>query len=114
MRRFDAGQLTASHYRGRCGQSAPVQAALHAAAVRLGDFRRDAIRAVPGSSPAPRPRRDADRWDVEIIHQAVGGMETAYRIVVAGSALTPTFMSCGDGIPKAEIHYEASSFSPVA
>jgi hypothetical protein len=35
-------------------------------------------------------------------------------MVVAGSALAPTFLSCGDDIPKAEIHYEASSFSPVA
>jgi hypothetical protein len=112
MHRFDAGQLTASHYRGRCGQSAPVQAALHAAAVRLGDFRRDAIRA----SRARRlpAGRDADRGHVEIIHRAVGGTETAYRLVVAGSALTPTFLSCADGIPKAEIRYEASSFSPVA
>jgi Sucrase/ferredoxin-like len=44
MRRFDAGELMLSHYRGRCGQLAPVQAALHAAAVRLGDFRRGAVR----------------------------------------------------------------------
>ena len=46
IRGFDAGQLAASHYRGRCGQPAPVQAALHAAAVRLGDCRRDAIREI--------------------------------------------------------------------
>jgi hypothetical protein len=112
IRRFDAGQLAASHYRGRCGQPAPVQAALHAAAVRLGDFRRDAIRASRVSRlPACG---DAGRWEVEVIHLAAGGRETAYRVVVAGSALAPTFLSCGDDMPKAETHYEASSFSPVA
>ena len=112
IRRFDAGQLAASHYRGRCGQSAPVQAALHAAAVRLGDFRRDAIRDSRASRlPAGG---DADRWEVEIIHRAADGRETAYRLVVAGSALAPTFLSCSDDIPKAEIHYEARSFSQVS
>jgi hypothetical protein len=112
IRRFDAGQFAASHYRGRCGQPAPVQAALHAAADRLGDFRRDAIRA----SRVSRLQADggAERWEVEIVHQAAGGRETAYRIVMAGSALAPTFLSCRDDIPKSEIHYEARSFSPVA
>ena len=122
MRRFDAGELAASHYRGRCGQPAPVQAALHAAAARLGDFRRDAIRAsrvrrLPAAGDDGRPRQapdDPGRWEVEVMHQGADGKETAYRLVVAGSALAPTFLSCGDDIPKAEIHYEARSFSRVA
>ena len=122
IRRFDAGQLAALHYRGRCGQSAPAQAALHAAAVRLGDFRRDAIRAsrvrqLPADEDDGRPAQapgHAGRWEVEVIHQAVGGRESAYRVVVAGSALAPTFLSCGDDVPKAEISYEARSFSRVA
>jgi hypothetical protein len=29
VKRFDAGQLVLSNYRGRCGQPAEVQAALH-------------------------------------------------------------------------------------
>src|SRR5689334_1539130 len=36
MQRFDRGQVMPSRYRGRAGQPVPVQAALHAAAVRLG------------------------------------------------------------------------------
>src|SRR5262249_19242917 len=43
MRQFEAGQLVLPHHRGRAGQPAPVQAALHAAAVRLGEFRRGAV-----------------------------------------------------------------------
>jgi hypothetical protein len=113
MRRFDAGRLTVSHYRGRCGQPEPVQAGLHAAVVRLGDFRRGAVRASRARRvPEPAPD-DADRWEVEIIHQTTPGRETTYRVVVAGSALAPTFLSCADGIPKAEVHYEARSFSRV-
>ncbi|MGH3290987.1 MAG: sucrase ferredoxin, partial [Trebonia sp.] len=107
MRRFDEGQLTLSHYRGRCGQPVPVQAALHAAAVRLGDFRRGAIRP---SWARPLP---AGRWEVGLIHQTGEGSETAYRVVLQGAALAPTFLSCGDGIPRIETHYETRSFSRV-
>jgi hypothetical protein len=122
IRRFDAGELALSHYRGRCGQPVPVQAALHAATLRLGDFRRGAIRAsgagrLPaGEGGGVRPEQapdDADRWEVEIIHRAGDGRETPYRVVVAGSVLAPTLLSCGDGIPKAEVCYEARSFSRV-
>jgi hypothetical protein len=121
VRRFDAGQLAASHYRGRCGQPAPVQAALHAAAARLGDFRRGAIRVsgVRGllagwdGGPAGQAPEHADRWQVEVVHQAADGQEAVFSVVVAGSALAPTFLSCGDGVPKAETHYETLAFSPV-
>ena len=52
LRRFDAGQLDLSHHRGRAGQPAHVQAALHAAAVRLGDFGRAAF-TVAAARPVP-------------------------------------------------------------
>jgi hypothetical protein len=114
-RRFDAGQLVRSHYRGRCGQPEPVQAALHAAAVRLGDFRRGALQAsrlrplteqADGDAPG-----DAGRWEVEVVHRAGSGEEAAYRVVLAGARTAPTFLSCADDVPKAETHYEAVAFT---
>jgi hypothetical protein len=117
MRRFDAGQLVLPRYRGRCGQPAPVQAALHAAAARLGDSRRDVIRVsrvlqlpADGEGGAGEPAGgDAGRWEVEVIHQA--RPEAAYRVTVAAASTAPRFLSCADGIPKAETHYEAVSLS---
>ncbi len=127
MRRFDAGQVMLSHYRGRSGQPLAVQAALHAAAVRLGDFHRGALRAAgarrvpvspggpggPGDGWAEHPADEADRWEVEVIHRTEHSPGIAYRVIMAGSKLTPTFLSCSDGIPKAETRYEALSFSRV-
>jgi hypothetical protein len=120
-RRFAAGQLMLSHYRGRCGQPVPVQAALHVAAVRLGDFNRGAIRvararclpAEGGSGTPERAPGDADRWEVRVIHQAARGRESAYQLVMAGAKLAPTFLSCADDIRRAEVHYEAISFTQV-
>jgi len=120
-RRFAAGQLMLSHYRGRCGQPVPVQAALHAAAVRLGDFNRDAIRvewarclpADGGTGTAGQAPDEGDRWEVRVTHQATRGREDAYHLVLAGAKLTPTFLSCADGIPRAEVYYEALSFTQV-
>jgi hypothetical protein len=105
-----------------------VQTALHAAAARLGDFRRGAVQALrarplpadgarplpadgDGSAPQGGAEDDADRWEVEVIHQAQHGEETAYRVVVGGSRWAPSFLSCADGAPKAEVNYEALSFS---
>jgi len=121
MERFDAGQVMLSHYRGRSGQPFPVQAALHAAAVRLGDFHRGALRAAgarhvpsgPGSGWPGRPADEADLWEVEVIHRAGPASEIAYRVIMAGSRLAPTLLSCSDGSPKAEIRYETLSFSCV-
>ena len=118
-RRFAAGQLMLSHYRGRCGQPVPVQAALHAAAVRLGDFNRDAFRVewtrgLPtdgGSRTAGQAAQDADLWEVRVIHQPARGREDAYHLILAGAKLAPTFMSCADGIPRTELYYEALSFT---
>jgi hypothetical protein len=123
VRSFDAGQLALSHHRGRAGQPAPVQAALHAAAVRLGERRRDAVQ-VHSVSPAPvaafdagrpgRPERGgADLWQVEIIHLAQRGPGVAYRVTLAGCRLAPAFLSCLDANPKAETRYEVLAFSPI-
>jgi hypothetical protein len=121
LRRFDAGQLDLSHHRGRAGQPAHVQAALHAAAVRLGEFGRDALTAGE-VRPAPAeldsgwysgPGDDSERWAVEVIHRAEHGPGTAYRVTVAGSALAPSFLSCADSRPKAETRYEALSFTRI-
>lgn len=119
MGRFDAGELVLSHYRGRCGQPAPVQAALHAAAVRLCDFRRGAVQvagfrslaAGDGGGRSVEGAGDAERWEVEVVHHAGPGWDMAYRVVVAGSRRAPAFLSCADGAPKAEVNYVVLTFS---
>jgi hypothetical protein len=114
LRSFDAGLLSPDHYRGRCGQPAPAQAALHAAAVRLADFRRDAFE-VSSARPAPG---EADRWEVEVVHRAERGPgtrspRTAYRVIIAESVLAPHFLSCSDDKPKPQTRYDTLSFSPI-
>jgi len=113
LQRYDAGQLTLSHYRGRAGQPALVQAALHATAVRLGDYSRGAFRAsVPRSVPAPPGLAgQAGLWEVRVTHRAESGREASYCVLMAESKLAPSFLSCADGIPKAETRYEALSVS---
>jgi len=120
VRQFDAGQLVLSHYRGRAGTPEPVQAALHAAAVRLGDFRRDAVQ-VSSASPVPAPSAagwpahlaaaEVDMWQVEITHEPEHGPAVDYRMMLIGDQLAPAFLSCHDNSPKAEIRYTALSFS---
>jgi len=106
VERFDAGQFLLSHYRGRSGQPEPVQAALHAAAVRLGDSRRQAFRV------ARARRLDADeRWEVLVSHRAEPGREVAYRVIVASATSSPAFLSCADDSPKADLRYTAIAFS---
>jgi hypothetical protein len=120
MQRFDVGQVMLSHYRGRSGQLLPVQAALHAAAVRLGDFHRGALlvssaRRIPAAGPNNGRSADsadeAELWEIEVIHRTEHSPGIAYRAVIAGSKLAPTFLSCSDDIPRAEISYETHSFS---
>jgi hypothetical protein len=130
-RRFDAGEIVAAHHRGRSGQPEPVQAALHAAAVSLGDPRRHAIRATSArrlpaglaDGPAGLADRtagladgadDAERWEVDVIHQAGPWAGTGYRVQLAGRRLEPAFLSCADDKPKTEIHYEVVAFAPIA
>jgi hypothetical protein len=117
LQQFDAGQIATAHYRGRAGQPAPVQAALHAAAVRLGDFRRDALR-VSAARPAPgQPDGDGGSedglWEVEVIHRTGPETAVAYRVVVAASQVEPRLLSCSDSSPKAETLFETLSFSPA-
>ena len=121
MQRFNAGQLMLSHYRGRAGHPFPVQAALHAAAVRLGEFRRGAVRVssvrpLPTGLTASLPEHSADEadlWEVEVIHRTEHSPGTAYRVIMAGSRLASTMLSCSDNNPKAEIRYETLSFTRV-
>jgi hypothetical protein len=106
LRQFDLGRIMLAHYRGRCGQPFPVQAALHAAAIRLGDCRRGAIRA---SSVRPA----GDLWEVEVSHRADDrSPECAYRVIVGGTSVAPALLSCADAEPKPGVRYEAISFSP--
>lgn len=105
LRRFDSGQLVLSHYRGQAGQPSPVQAALHAAAVRMGDFRRGAFRVISADSEAEA------RWAVTLVHRSGHNTETAYRVVLTESTLAPTFLSCSDSCPRAETRLETLSFS---
>jgi hypothetical protein len=123
LQRFDAGQLVLSNYRGRCGQPAEVQAALHIAAVRLGDYRRGAVQ-VSSLRPLPavagagdgRPEDSADAeelWEAEVTHRPHSTQETAYRITMTRCRLAPTYMSCADDKPKVEIRYEAAAFARI-
>ena len=125
MRRFDAGQVMLSHHRGRSGQSFPVQAALHAAATRLGDFRLGALqvysaRRIPAAGPGGGgPKHswgsadEPELWEIEVIHRTEHSPGIAYRVTMAGSELGPAFLSCSDNIPKAELRYETQSFSRI-
>jgi hypothetical protein len=119
VRHFDDGELMLAHYRGRAGQSFPVQAALHAAALRLGDFRRGALRASaarPAQADAGwagRPAGDGDLWEIDVIHQTEYSPGTAYRVVLAESRIAPSLLSCSDTSPKAETQYETLSFVRV-
>jgi Sucrase/ferredoxin-like len=129
LRQFDAGRIVPAHYRGQCAQPLAAQAALHTAAVRLGDFRRGAIEVVslrpglagagtgwPEAATGSRPA--ADLWEVEVVHRADdGGAESdpgpAYRVTMAGTRLAPALLSCGDTEPKAEVRYEAIAFTRI-
>jgi len=121
LRRFDAGQLVLSNYRGRCGQPAEVQAALHIAAVRLGDYRRGAVqvsslRHLPAGAGTGWPEGFADAgdsWEVEVTHRPHSSQETAYRITLTRCRLAPTYLSCADDKPKAETRYEAVAFARI-
>lgn len=112
VQRFGAGQCVLAHYRGRAGQSRPVQAALHTAAVRLGDFRRGALH-VASARPTGTGLDKAHLWEVEVIHSTAHNPGTAYRLIMAGSRLAPGFHSCSDNDPKHELWYETFSFSRV-
>jgi hypothetical protein len=111
LERFDDGQLLLSHYRGRSGQPRPVQAALHAAAVRLGDSRRQAFTVGPVQRVGAGRSDDAEQWEVLVRHLAEPGREVTYRVTVARAVPPPALLSCADELPKTEAHYSAISFS---
>jgi hypothetical protein len=121
LQRFDAGQIVLSRYRGRCGQPVPVQAALHAAAVRLRDFRRGAVRvssvrsgeAATGTGWPALSAVAEDIWEVEVTHRADDGQEPVYRVTMTGSRLAPTLLSCADSTPKSEVRYQTTGFARV-
>jgi hypothetical protein len=119
IQHFDAGELMLSHYRGRAGQPFPVQAAVHAAAVRLGDFRRGALRAASACRVptdvgwAGHAADGPDLWEVDVIHQTEHSPGAAYRLVLAESRIAPSFLSCSDARPKAETRFETLSFSRI-
>lgn len=129
LRQFDAGRIMPAYYRGQCAQPLAGQAALHTAAVRLGDFRRGALAVTslrPGLAgagtgwPEPGPelsspeRAAADRWEAEIAHRGDDGApEAAYRVTLSGTRLAPALLSCGDTEPKAEVRYEAIAFTRI-
>ena len=109
VERFDAGQLLLSHYRGRSGQPVPVQAALHAAAVRLGDSRRHAFRLAGVKQVTGAKSDDAELWEVLVSHLAERGTDVTYLVTVARGTPSPALLSCLDESPKAEARYEAIS-----
>jgi hypothetical protein len=109
VERFDAGQFLLSHYRGRSGQPRPAQAALHAAAARLGDSRRHAFRLVEIQQVAGATSDDAERWEVLVSHRAERGTEVTYLVTVALGTPSPALLSCLDESPKAEARYAAIS-----
>jgi hypothetical protein len=111
VERFDAGRLLLEHYRGRSGQPVPVQAALHAAAIRLGDSRRQAFRLIKAEQVAAARPDDAELWEILLSHRAERGAEVTYRVTVARATGSPALLSCTDDLPKAEARYAAISFS---
>jgi hypothetical protein len=121
LQRFDAGQIVLSNYRGRCGQPVEEQAALHIAAVRLGDYRRGAVRVaslrpLATGTDAGWQADSADGedpWEAVVIHRPHNSQETVYLMTMTRCRLAPTYLSCSDDKPKAEIRYEATAFARI-
>jgi hypothetical protein len=109
LTRFEAGEIMLSHHRGRCGQRPMVQAALHAAALRLGDSRQGALRSTDKRKLPGDPA--ADLWEVDVAHRDLPGAEAVYRVTVAGTRPDPAYLSCADQAPKSELRYEAIAFT---
>jgi hypothetical protein len=109
LARFEAGEIMLSHHRGRCGQRPMVQAALHAAALRLSDSRQGALRST-GKRQLPEAPA-ADLWEVDVAHRDLPGAEAIYRVTVAGTKPVPALLSCADQAPKSELRYEAIAFA---
>jgi hypothetical protein len=107
IRGFDSGELALPHYRGRTGQPPQAQAALHAAAIRLDEPRRDALRVCALRAG------EADRWTADVVHTTPDGTQTRYLVTVAGAPSQPGLLSCADEFPRAETEYETVSFARI-
>jgi hypothetical protein len=113
LRRFDAGEVTLPYYRGRSGLQAPVQAALHAAAVSLAEPRLDALKVswLRQDAHGRDPRARRDLWAGEVVHTAADGTVTAYLVTLAAVQAAPGLLSCADEAPRSETEYETLSFA---
>jgi hypothetical protein len=94
VRRFDAGHLALENWRGRYGRSAVEQAALHRAAVALGDDRRGAVR-VRGIEERP-----GEQWGVEVEHVGAGGVVHRYLMHLSVAMSRPHLLTCGAVAPS--------------
>jgi len=103
LRRFEQGEIVLDHHRGRCGQPPVVQAALHAAAVRLDDARAGAMQ-VHSWQPA------GSDWEIEVAHVPDRDQFAAYLIRMTGTELAPAAMSCADQMLKPSVRYDVTSF----
>ena len=88
VRAYDDGRLDLPHHRGRYGRSPVHQAALHRAAVALGDDRRDAF-AVVGVEEHP-----GERWAVEVAHVDGAGVEQRRLVHLSLRVGRPQVLTC--------------------
>jgi hypothetical protein len=106
LRRFEQGEILLRHHRGRCGQRPEVQAALHTAAVRLGDAR---VAAVLARSWRPA----GDGWEVDVTHWPAHGQPATYQVRITGTELPPAALSCADQVLKPAVRYDETGFRRV-
>lgn len=85
---YAEGRLELSHHRGRYGSSGVHQAALHRAAVALGEDRRGAL-AVVGVEERP-----GERWAVEVSHVDAAGVEQRRVVLLSLRAGRPQVLTC--------------------
>ena len=104
LRRFDKGEIVLRHHRGRCGQLPVVQAALHAAADRLGDSR-------VGAVTARSWRVAGAAWQVEVTHWPDRGQPATYQLRMTRAEQEPAALSCADQELKPAVHYSVAGFT---
>jgi hypothetical protein len=88
VRRFDAGRHTLPNWRGTCGRPPVEQAALHQAAVALGDDRRDAVRVLAVTE------RPGDRWSVQLSHVDATATERRFELHLRAVLAPPQLLTC--------------------
>jgi hypothetical protein len=107
VRRLDAGHVTFEHYRGRVGRSPAVQAAVHVAAVALGDDRLGAVRPAGGAMP------EGDRRVVEVEHHGDHGVDRLVVTLVESWAPAEV-LSCSAVEAKPSRRFAVESVTAVA